>query len=56
MYRAVETYRGVAYPWSMDHMGHMNVASYTGRFDEATKRMVLIRPFQKDPAVFQSKL
>src|SRR6478736_8902127 len=36
MYRAVETYRGVVYPWSMDHMGHMNVASYTARFDEAT--------------------
>jgi acyl-CoA thioester hydrolase len=36
MYRILETYRGVAYPWSMDHMGHMNVASYTARFDEAT--------------------
>jgi acyl-CoA thioester hydrolase len=36
MYKVLETYRGVAYPWSMDHMGHMNVASYTARFDEAT--------------------
>jgi acyl-CoA thioester hydrolase len=36
MYRSFETYRGVVYPWSIDHVGHMNVASYTGRFDEAT--------------------
>jgi len=35
-YKTLETYRGVAYPWSIDHMGHMNVASYTARFDEAT--------------------
>jgi acyl-CoA thioester hydrolase len=35
-YKTLETYRGVAYPWVMDHMGHMNVASYTARFDEAT--------------------
>jgi acyl-CoA thioester hydrolase len=32
----IETYRGFVYPWSMDHMGHMNVQSYTGRFDEAS--------------------
>jgi acyl-CoA thioester hydrolase len=32
----IETYRGVIYPWSMDHMGHMNVQFYTARFDEAT--------------------
>jgi len=36
VYRPVETYRGVVYPWSIDHVGHMNVASYTARFDEAT--------------------
>jgi acyl-CoA thioester hydrolase len=36
MYRRLETYRGFVYPWSMDHVGHMNVASYTARFDEAT--------------------
>ena len=36
MYRSFETYRGVVYPWSIDHVGHMNVASYTARFDEAT--------------------
>lgn len=36
MYRSLETYRGFVYPWSIDHVGHMNVACYTGRFDEAT--------------------
>jgi len=29
------TYRGVVYPWQCDHMGHMNVMWYTGKFDEA---------------------
>src|SRR5215469_17627252 len=30
------TARGVVYPWQCDHMGHMNVMWYTGKFDEAT--------------------
>lgn len=30
------TYRGAVYPWQCDHMGHMNVTWYTGKFDEAT--------------------
>ena len=34
--RALETYRGVVYPWHIDHIGHMNVQFYTARFDEAT--------------------
>ena len=33
---AIGTYRGVVYPWQMDHMDHMNVQFYTARFDEAT--------------------
>ncbi len=28
--------RGVVYPWQCDHIGHMNVMWYTGKFDEAT--------------------
>ena len=32
----VETYRGAVYPWQCDHMGHMNVMWYVGKFDEAT--------------------
>ena len=30
------TYKGVVYPWQCDQMGHMNVAFYTAKFDEAT--------------------
>lgn len=36
MTTAIETGRGVVYPWQMDHMDHMNVQFYTARFDEAT--------------------
>lgn len=36
MREPVETYRGIVYPWHCDHMGHMNVMWYTGKFDEAT--------------------
>jgi acyl-CoA thioester hydrolase len=32
----VITYRGTIYPWHCDHMGHMNVMWYVGKFDEAT--------------------
>src|SRR5215475_9890264 len=33
---AVEaTYRGTVYPWHCDHVGHMNVMWYVGKFDEA---------------------
>src|SRR5262249_17805370 len=32
----LETARSVVYPWHCDHMGHMNVMWYTGKFDEAT--------------------
>ena len=35
-HKAIETYRGFVYPWSMDHVGHMNVQFYTAPFDEAT--------------------
>lgn len=34
------TYRGVVYPWQCDHMGHMNVMWYVGKFDEATWQLV----------------
>lgn len=30
------TYRGCVYPWHCDHVGHMNVMHYVGKFDEAT--------------------
>jgi acyl-CoA thioester hydrolase len=31
-----ESYRGAVYPWHCDHMGHMNVMWYVGKFDEGT--------------------
>ena len=40
MYRSIETYRGVVYPWSVDHVGHMNVQFYTARFDEASWQLL----------------
>lgn len=30
------TYKGTVYPWHCDHVGHMNVMWYVGKFDEAT--------------------
>jgi acyl-CoA thioester hydrolase len=32
----VETCRGAVYRWHCDHIGHMNVMWYVGKFDEAT--------------------
>jgi acyl-CoA thioester hydrolase len=32
----IVTYRGTTYPWQCDHVGHMNVMWYVGKFDEAT--------------------
>jgi acyl-CoA thioester hydrolase len=32
----LDTYRGTVYPWHCDHMGHMNVMWYVGKFDEGT--------------------
>jgi acyl-CoA thioester hydrolase len=29
------TYRGTVYPWQCDHVGHMNIMWYAGKFDEA---------------------
>ena len=36
MSELLETYRGAVFPWHCDHMGHMNVMWYVGKFDEAT--------------------
>jgi len=46
------TYRGTVYPWHCDHMGHMNVMWYTGKFDEASwfllSQIGLTRSFLKE--------
>jgi acyl-CoA thioester hydrolase len=39
MSNPIVTYQGVVYPWHCDHMGHMNVMWYVGKFDEATWRL-----------------
>jgi acyl-CoA thioester hydrolase len=36
----VLTARGTVYPWQCDHMGHMNVMWYVGKFDEATWQLL----------------
>ena len=36
------TYRGIVYPWHCDHMGHMNVMWYVGKFDEATWHLLAL--------------
>jgi len=40
MAEPVVTYRGTVYPWHCDHMGHMNVMWYVGKFDEATWQLL----------------
>ena len=37
---SIVTYRGTVYPWQCDHMGHMNVMWYAGKFDEATWQLL----------------
>jgi len=34
------TYRGVVHTWQCDHMEHMNVMWYVGKFDEATWQLL----------------
>ncbi len=41
MSEPIVTYRGVVYPSQCDHMGHMNVMWYVGKFDEATWQLFL---------------
>jgi acyl-CoA thioester hydrolase len=36
MFQGLLTCRSVIYPWHCDHIGHMNVMWYVGKFDEAT--------------------
>jgi acyl-CoA thioester hydrolase len=36
MSKLLDSYRGTVYPWHCDHMDHMNVMWYVGKFDEAT--------------------
>ena len=40
MNESIVTYRGAVYPWQCDHMGHMNVMWYVGKFDEASWQLL----------------
>jgi acyl-CoA thioester hydrolase len=40
------TYRGLVYPWHCDHMGHMNVMWYAGKFDEACWQLLAMLGLQ----------
>lgn len=41
------TYRGIVYPWHCDHMGHMNVMWYAGKFDEACWNLLSMLGLQR---------
>jgi len=41
------TYRGIVYPWHCDHMGHMNVMWYAGKFDEACWNLLAMVGLQR---------
>jgi acyl-CoA thioester hydrolase len=45
MAETILTYRGTIYPWHCDHMGHMNVMWYVGKFDEATWHLLALAGF-----------
>jgi acyl-CoA thioester hydrolase len=34
------TYKGTVYPWHCDHVGHMNIMWYVGKFDEANWHLI----------------
>lgn len=42
------TYRGAVYPWHCDHMGHMNVMWYVGKFDEGTWNLLSAVGFTRE--------
>jgi len=48
MAASILTYRGAVYPWHCDHMGHMNVMWYVGKFDEATWNLLDSVGFTRD--------
>ena len=48
MAQAIETYRGVAYPWNCDSMGHMNTQFYAALYDGASFHFLsLLAPYNE---------
>jgi acyl-CoA thioester hydrolase len=60
----IPTYQGVVYPWHCDHMGHMNVMWYVGKFDEVTWQLFahlgltpsVLRDHQRGMAAVQQEI
>jgi acyl-CoA thioesterase FadM len=50
------THRRIVYPWHCDHMGHVNVMWYAGKFDEACWQLLSMlgsgRPRRRGREVF----
>lgn len=61
---SILTARSVVYPWHCDHMEHMNVMWYVGKFDEATWHLFALlgltsaffREHQKGMAAVQQEI
>src|SRR5215469_12358109 len=47
------TFRGVVYPWHLDHMNHMNVQHYVGMFDQSS--WVLLSMLGMDSKYFRDR-
>jgi len=47
------TFRGVVYPWHLDHMNHMNVQHYVGMFDQSS--WVLLSMLGMDSEYFRER-
>jgi len=44
---AIDTYRGVAYPWNCDSMGHMNTQFYAALYDGGSFHFLsMLAPYQ----------
>lgn len=44
----IETFRGVAYPWLCDMMGHLTTQYYVGMFDQASWHLFLALGFSPE--------
>ena len=50
------TYRGTVYPWQCDHVGHMNIMGYVGKFDEANWNLMARRQSGHGMAAVQQNI
>lgn len=45
----VVTYRGVAHPWLVDRLGHLNTRNYFGALDDAMQHFFAVLGYAQDP-------